>query len=135
MDITRTVLMSHFWTHEQMTYCNCGALSHTHTHCPCFHCNGKAVFWSTKHHHWQEANTERSQAISISHCCNTANSTINPCRLNQDLDSHLNGEDDAELTLMDTSTTSAVVLAEVIVTDHMDNLDGNLPARNNTLAR
>ena len=60
---------------------------------------------------------------------------MNPCRLNQDLDLHLNGKGDAELTLRDTSTTSADVSAEVIVTDHVDNLEDNPPAQNNTLAR
>ena len=127
--------MSRFWTREQITYCNCGTLSYTHTHCPCFRCNGKAVSRSTEYRHWQGANAERSQAISLSHCCNTTNSTMNSCRLNQDVDLQLNGEGDAELTLMDTSTTSADVPAEVIVTDHVDNLDDNPSAQNSTLAR
>ena len=60
---------------------------------------------------------------------------MNSCRLNQDVDLQLNGEGDAELTLMDTSTTSADVPAEVIVTDHVDNLDDNPSAQNSTLAR
>ena len=60
---------------------------------------------------------------------------MNRCRLNQDLDLQLNDKGDAELTLMDTSTTFADVPSEVIVTDHLDNLDDNSPAQNNISAR
>ena len=59
---------------------------------------------------------------------------MNRCRLNQDLDLQLNSKDDAELTLMDTSTTFADVPSEVIVTDHLDNLNDNSPAQNNISA-
>ena len=81
------------------------------------------------------SNGERSEAISLNHCCNTTNTSMNRCRLNQDLDLQLNDKGGAELTLMDTSTTFADVPSEVIVTDHLDSLDANSPAQNNISAR
>ena len=60
---------------------------------------------------------------------------MNWYRLNQDLDLQLNDKGDAEVTLMDTSTTFADVPSEVIDTDHLDNLDDNSPAQNNISAR
>ena len=118
--------MSRFWTREQISYCNCDALCYTHTHCPCFRCNGKAVSRSTEYRHWQGANAERSEATSLS--SNAATSSTNSCSQNQDQDLNfrlqLDGEarGDADVTLMDTSTTSADVPAEVMATDHVHNL-------------
>ena len=117
------VLMSRFWTREQITYCNCDALCYTHTHCPCFRCDGKAVSRSTEYRHWQGANAERSEAISLS--SNGANSSTDSCRLNEDQDLdlslQLDGEagDDAEVTLMDTNTTSVDAPAEVLATNYV----------------
>ena len=62
-------LMLYFWTREHITYCNCGALSCTHTHYPCFHCNGKAVSRSTEYRHWQRVNTERFVFMWIDSRC------------------------------------------------------------------
>ena len=102
-------------------------MSYTHTHCPCFRCNGKAVSRSTEYRHWQGANAEKSEAISLSHCCNaTTNSSMNSCGLNQDLDIQLDSEADAEVTLMDTTTTTSTdAAAEVMATDQVHNLDGD----------
>ena len=80
-------LMLSFWTREHITYCNCGALSYTHTHCPCFHCNGKAVSRSTKYRHWQRVNTERFEAISL-------HPPTSSCGLNQGVDLQMEGRGD-----------------------------------------
>ena len=128
--------MSRFWTCEQITYCNCDALSYTHMHCPCVRCNGKAVSRSTEYRHWQGANAERSEAFSLNHCCNATNYLMDPCDSNQDLDIQLDGETDAELTLMDTATTTSTdVATEVIATDQVHNLDADNEKEANPLAQ
>ena len=80
-------LMLSVWTHEYITYCNCGALSYTHTHCSCFHCNGKAVSRSTEYRHWQRVNTERFEAISL-------HPPTNSCGLNQGVDLQMESRGD-----------------------------------------
>lgn len=105
--------MSRSWTREQITYCCCDALSYMHTHCLCLRCNGKAVSRSTEYRHWQEANVEISEAISL-------RPRTNSCRLNQGLDLQSDGEGISDTT-MDTSTIDAL---EAMVTDHnMSDLD------------
>ena len=107
---------------------------HMHTvHVSC--CNGKAVSISTEYRHWQGANVERTEAVSLSHCCNAANSSMNPYGLNQDLDIQLDGETGAEVTLMGTATTiSTDAAAEVIATDQVYNLDDDSKNAANLLA-
>ena len=96
----------------------------THIH---IRCNGKAVSRSTEYWHRQGANAERSEATSLS--SNAATSSMNSCSQNQDQDLRdfclqLDGKarGNAEVTLMDTSTTGADVPAEVMATDHVHNL-------------
>ena len=140
--------MSRFWTREQITYCNCDALQYTHTHCPCFRCNGKAVSRSTEYRHWQGANAERCGAvISSTTATSSAIASANSCGgLNQDqdldLNLHLTGNDrDTDVALMDTSTTDAdtQLQAEAMATDHVHNLhdDPTTPVnvQHNTSAR
>ena len=67
---------------------------------------------------WQGANAERSEATSLS--SNAATSSTNSCSQNQH--QNMRGRGDAEVILLDTSTTSADVPAEVMATDHVHNL-------------
>ena len=61
---------------------------------------------------------------------------MDPCDSNQDLDIQLDGETDAELTLMDTATTTSTdVATEVIATDQVHNLDADNEKEANPLAQ